>query len=773
MAHSQISASITQYIIGGMSCAACSGRVERALEAVPGVEDAVVNLATHRARVVGEVRPEMIRAAVEAVGFEARVSDGEAERSTVRQERDAEMVALRRDLVLASICTLPVFVLEMGSHLIPAFHHFVMGTIGMQASWLIQWGLTTFVLAIPGRRFFAHGIPALLRGSPEMNSLVAVGTSAAYLYSMVATFLPSWLPAGSVHVYFEAAAVIVTLILLGRWLEARARGRASQAIERLVQLQPQTARVWIGKTFQARDVGDVFPGDIIEVRAGDRVPVDGTVATGEGYVDEAMVTGEPLPVAKSAGDALIGGTVNQATRLTMRAEAVGRDTLLSQIIQIVEQAQGDKLPIQAMVDRVTRVFVPVIMGFAALTFVVWLWLGPEPALALAAVNAVAVLVIACPCAMGLATPMSIMVGTGRGAELGILFRKGDALQALQSVKAVAFDKTGTLTQGRPSLTDVSVVDGWDRGGLLAHVAAVEASSSHPVAQAMVRAAHDQGVPDLSAAEISEMPGKGVTGTVAGKSVSIGTLVFMRDLGVHISDQWVTSAETLAADGNTAVYVSVSGQFVGLLAVSDPIKPSSRAVVQALRQQGLAVAMVTGDTAPAAQAVARQIGIDHVVAEVLPGGKVDAVQDLQRQFGAVAFVGDGINDAPALATADVGLALSTGTEIAVEAAEVVLVAGSVQAVPAAIALSWKTLQNIRQNLFWAFAYNAALVPVAAGVLYPAFGLLLSPMLAAGAMAASSVFVVMNALRLSRFSAISWDAEVEPEVDLASSQTVPAQ
>jgi heavy metal translocating P-type ATPase len=548
-----------------------------------------------------------------------------------------------------------------------------------------------------------------------------------------------------VNVYFEAAAVIVTLILLGRYLEARAKGRTSQAIRRLAGLQAKTARVRRGPGIVEVDIAEVVPGDVVEVRPGERVPVDGEVVSGESYVDESMVTGEPVPVAKRGGSPVTGGTVNQRGAFEFRATAVGADTVLSRIMRMVEQAQGSKLPIQAMVDTVTMWFVPAVMGLAALTFVAWLLLGPEPALTFALVNAVAVLIIACPCAMGLATPTSIMVGTGRAAEMGILFRKGEALQSLRDARVIALDKTGTLTEGRPVLTDLRATQGFLDDDVLALAAAVEAKSEHPVARAIVDAAAGRVLAVREAVGFDSITGLGVTATVAGERIEVGSARFMDRLGLDPS-ALDSDAARLADEGKSPLYVAVGGRIAAVMAVSDPVKESTPQAVAALHALGLKVAMVTGDSRRTADAIARKLGIDHVVAEVMPDGKVAAVRQLKVEHGAVAFVGDGINDAPALAEADVGIAIGTGTDIAIEAADVVLMSGSLEGVPAALALSRATIRNIRQNLFWAFAYNAALIPVAAGALYPAYGVLLSPALAAGAMALSSVFVLGNALRL---------------------------
>ncbi|MDR3064844.1 MAG: heavy metal translocating P-type ATPase [Comamonas sp.] len=739
--------------VGGMTCASCVGRVERALRKVPGVQDAVVNLATERASVQlqGGVTVGALIAAIEKAGYEAQPvahSVGAAGEDATTERQAQERESLKRSLIFATVFALPVFLLEMGGHMVPAFHHWIAGSIGTQNSWYLQCALTAVVLFGPGRRFFEKGVPALLRAAPDMNSLVAVGTSAAFAYSVVATFVPQWLPAGTVNVYFEAAAVIVALILLGRFLEARAKGNTSEAIRRLVQLQAKTARVRKGGQVQEVDIAQVRAGDLIEVRPGERIPVDGEVVEGRSFVDESMISGEPVPVEKAEGAEVVGGTVNQNGALAFRATKVGADTLLAQIIRMVEQAQGSKLPIQALVDKITMWFVPAVMAAALLTFVIWLVWGPDPALSFALVNAVAVLIIACPCAMGLATPTSIMVGTGRAAQMGVLLRKGEALQQLKDARVVAVDKTGTLTRGRPELTDLVLADGFERGAVLAQVAAVEDRSEHPIARAIVDAAKAEGLEIPAISDFASVTGFGVRAVVLGDQVEIGADRFMRELGLSV-DGFAAEAERLGSEGKTPLYAAIGGRVAAMIAVADPIKATSKPAIDALHALGLTVAMITGDNRHTAEAIARQLGIDEVVAEVLPGGKVESVKRLKAEHGTLAYVGDGINDAPALAEADVGIAIGTGTDIAIEAADVVLMSGDLSGVPNAIALSKATMKNIGENLFWAFAYNVALIPVAAGLLYPFNGMLLSPVFAAGAMALSSVFVLSNALRLKRF------------------------
>ena len=741
-----------ELVIEGMTCASCVGRVERALAAVSGVQSASVNLATERAQVVfvTPVDSATLIKAVEDIGYSARIVDqGTSSDDAAAERRETETRALRRDLIVAAVFAVPVFVLEMGSHLIPGVHTLIMNTIGTQVSWWLQFALTSVVLFFPGLRFYKKGLPALWRFAPDMNSLVAVGTLAAYGFSLVATFTPSFLPTGTINVYYEAAAVIVTLILLGRYLEAKAKGRTSEAIKRLVSLQAKTARVRRDGAVIEVPVASVVSGDIIEIRPGDRVPVDGEVVDGASFIDESMISGEPIPVEKTAGTQVVGGTVNQTGALGVKATAVGGDTVLAQIIRMVEQAQGSKLPIQALVDKVTMWFVPAVMGLALLTFFVWFIFGPEPALTFGLVNAVAVLIIACPCAMGLATPTSIMVGTGRGAELGILFRKGEALQLLKEARVVALDKTGTLTEGRPVLTDLDVANDFTRADVLVKVAAVEAKSEHPIARAIVAAAEAENLvlPVVDAFE--SVTGYGVRAQVDGARIEIGADRFMVMLGLDPAG-FAESAQRLGNEGKSPLYAAIDGKLAAIIAVADPIKATTPEAIKALHGLGLKVVMITGDNRRTADAIAHQLGIDEVVAEVLPDGKIEAVRRLKNEYGRIAYIGDGINDAPALAEADVGLAIGTGTDVAIEAADVVLMSGSLKGVPNAIALSKKTIGNIHQNLFWAFAYNTALIPVAAGVLYPVNGLLLSPVFAAGAMALSSVFVLGNALRLKRFT-----------------------
>jgi len=741
--------------IEGMTCASCVRRVEKAIANTPGVMAASVNLATEKASidfVPGVTGLTEIEAAIRKAGYVPRRQEvSSASGGTLHAAKDAERRHLLRDLAVAAVLTLPLFIMEMGSHLIPAWHHVLHGSAH---GWVypLYFLLATAVLFGPGLRFFRKGIPALLRLSPDMNSLVVLGSTAAWAYSTVATFLPSWLPAGTVNVYYEAAAVIITLILFGRYLEARARGRTSEAISRLVGLQAKSARVERNGISADVALADVLAGDLVQVRPGERLPVDGVLTDGVSYVDESMVTGEPVPVLKEQGTAVVGGTLNTTGSFTYRATKVGADTLLAQIIRMVETAQGSKLPIQGIVDEVTAWFVPAVVTAALLTFLAWLMFGPSPALTFGLVNAVAVLIIACPCAMGLATPTSIMVGTGRAAEMGVLFRKGEALQTLKSAAVIAFDKTGTLTKGHPVLTDMETADGFARASLLPLIAAVEAHSEHPIATAIVAAATAEGLVIPAVSGFEAVPGHGAHATINGVDIAVGAGRYMEKLGLD-PGAFAVAAQRLAAEGKTPLFAAVAGRLAAVLAVSDPVKPESAGVIAALKEAGLKVALITGDNRRTAEAIGSSLGIDEIIAEVLPDGKVAALEGLREGGRVVAFVGDGINDAPALAAADVGIAIGTGTDVAIESADVVLMSGDLKGVLNAIRLSQATIRNIRQNLFWAFAYNVVLIPVAAGALYPFSGTLLSPMLAAGAMAMSSVFVLGNALRLRRFSAAS--------------------
>ena len=738
--------------VGGMTCASCVAHVEKALREAPGVLEATVNLATERASIRALSGPglsERLRKAIVEAGYEPRNIETDAGAGDRERARRAEeMQTLQRRLLIAAALAAPVVVLEMGGHMIPAFHQWVMATIGEDRARYISFIFATLALFGPGLVFYLKGFPTLLRGQPDMNALVAVGTLSAYLYSVVATFLPQVLPAGAVNVYYEAAVVIVVLILLGRYLEARAKGQTSEAIRALARLQPKTAHVERDGETSDIDIDDVRAGDIVLVRPGERIPTDGVVVSGASYVDESMVSGEPEPVAKKIDALVTGGTVNGAGAFSFRATHVGADTTLAGIIRMVEQAQGAKLPIQATVDKVTAIFVPIVFGIAALTFIIWMMIGPEPRLTHALVAAVSVLIIACPCAMGLATPAAIMTGTGRAAELGVLFRKGEALQTLRDVTLIAFDKTGTVTWGKPRLTDLVSRRGENESRLLQYVASIEAQSEHPVASAIVAAAKERNLTLLPVSDFVAIAGMGVTGVVEDNKLSVGAGRFMASLGIDTTD-CEDHATALGADGKTPFYLAIDGKLAAILSVADDLKPTSKAAIDALHAMGVKTVMISGDDARTAEAIARRVGIDEVVAGVMPDGKVATLERL-RQNHKIAFVGDGVNDAPALAAADAGIAIGTGTDIAIEAADVVLMSGDLAKVPTALAISRATMRNIAENLFWAFGYNAILIPIAAGALYPVNGMQLSPMLGAAAMGLSSVFVLTNALRLRRFT-----------------------
>ena len=743
----------TTLTVQGMSCASCATSVESAVESLSGVTEASVNLATDRAtvrHVPGVVGRADFTMAIRSAGYDVADMDGGANRTDVeRDARETEKRSMKQKLLWALTFTLPVFVLEMGVLHVPAMEAWITDQVSTQTLYYVLFGLTSVVMFGPGRYFYRHGWPALKSGRPDMNTLVMIGTSAAYGYSVVATFLPGVLPEGTVHVYYEAAAVIITLILAGNYMEALAKGRASDAIRSLLDLQATTARVVRDGEEVEVDVREVVPGDVIRVRPGEKVPVDGKVVDGSSYVDESMVTGEPDPVSKSEGDEVVGGTINKTGSFTFRATRVGEETVLSQIVEMVEEAQGSAPPIQSLADRVVRVFVPFVLVTAAITFGIWMVWGPDPVLTFALVTSVSVLIIACPCAMGIATPISVMVGTGRAAELGVYVREGEALQALHTADLVAFDKTGTLTKGRPEVTNFLPQNGFAEADLLRWVAAVERQSEHPIGEAIVAQAQDRDLDLPEATDFDAIPGHGVQATVGGRAVAVGAERLMERLEISLDGQ-EEIADDLADAAKTPLYVAVDGTLAAVVAVADPIKDSTPAALDALHDLGIEVAMITGDDERTARAIADELGIDRMQAEVLPDDKAEAVTSFQEQGQTVAFVGDGINDAPALAQADVGIAIGTGTDVAIESGDIVLMTGDLRGVPNAVHLSKGTLRNIKQNLFWAFAYNVLLIPVAAGILYPAFGLLLSPALAALAMVFSDLFVIGNALRLRRVS-----------------------
>ncbi|WP_425277001.1 heavy metal translocating P-type ATPase [Meiothermus ruber] len=741
--------------ITGMTCAACVNRVEQALQQLDGVLEARVNLATERALVrylPASTGVAQFKRAIRAAGYGVlELGRGQERADLEREARARELASLRRALLVAAVFALPLFLIAMLPMLFPPVEAWLMGTFGHGVMSALNWVMLALATPIqfgPGLRFYRHGWRSLRSGSPDMNGLVMIGTSAAYFYSLGVVLFPGLFPPQARHAYFEAAGVVITLILLGKYLEAIAKGRTSEAMRRLLSLQAKTARIVQDGLEREIPVDEVLVGDLVQVRPGEKIPVDGVVVAGQSYVDESMITGEPLPVYKTEGAPVVGGTLNQNGTLTFRATAVGEGTVLAQIIRLVENAQASKPAIQNLADRVVAVFVPIVLAIAALTAGVWLVLGGENALTYALVNTVAVLIIACPCAMGLATPVSIMVGTGKAAELGVLFRRGEALQTLQEARVIALDKTGTLTQGRPELTDLEVLEGFDEAEVLRLVASVEQKSEHPLARAIVRAARSRGLELAEPEDFEAFPGFGVRGRVGLYRVEVGADRYMAQLGLEVHTL-AALAQKLAEAGKSPLYAAINGKLAAILAVADPLKPGSAEAVAALHRLGLRVAMITGDHTRTAQAIARQLGLDEVLAEVLPHGKAEAVRTLQAKGHKVAFVGDGINDAPALAQADVGIAIGTGTDVAIETADVILISGDLRGVPNALALSRATLRNIQLNLFWAFAYNVLLIPVAAGALYPLTGWLLSPVLAGAAMGLSSLFVLSNALRLRAF------------------------
>lgn len=737
--------STTLLELSGMSCASCAGKIQRTVSALPGVTKCSVNFAIESASIEYDqatITVEDIVSAIEGLGYQAYPDETESV-----QTRDRDTAArLKRQVVTAIGLSAPLFILEMGGHLISPWHQWIHHTLG-DASYYLQFVLATLVIFGPGRDLCWSGLLRLFRAEPDMNSLVALGSLSAYLYSSLSTFLPDLLPTGNRSVYFESAALIITLILVGKHFESKAKGKAGEAILGLLSLNPDTALVIREGQELEVPLEQVQRQETISVKPGSRIPVDGEVIEGDSYVEESMLTGEPVPVHKTIGSKTFAGTVNQSGAFLMRAENIGRKTMLSKIVKMVKEAQSRTLEIQSLVDKVTRIFVPVVLLIAAVTFLAWWNLGPDPKLTHSLIAAVAVLIIACPCAMGLATPTSILVGTGIAAELGILFRGGDSLQKLESVKIVAFDKTGTLTEGKPSLTDLEPEKGFHRERILQLVASVESKSEHPVARALVESAQNENLEILPVSEFRAVIGQGVVGIVDGHRVAIGSERMMESEKVTLLQK--NRLDELSGDGKTCFLASIDGKPLALLAVADRLKPSALQTVTSLHRQGLKVALITGDRFGTANPLARKLGIDQIYAEVLPEQKAQTIEQLQSEHGAVVFVGDGINDAPALAQADVGIAIGSGTDIAVESADVVLMGSEISGVDTAIALSRATITNIKQNLFWAFAYNIILIPVAAGALYPHFGLTLSPVLAATAMTLSSIFVLLNALRLKQF------------------------
>jgi Cu+-exporting ATPase len=730
-----------------MSCAGCAATVQRALEQVPGVSDASVNLLTNSATVSfdpEQASGDALVAAVRARGYGAEL---EAVDRSVEEELDAqdaaraeETAGLRRKFILSALAALLSMTLSMP--LLPV----TLQPPGDTLRFFLL-AITLPVVGWAGRHFYTRAWTAFRHRSADMNTLIAVGTGAAFLFSVVTTLVPDWFASKGLppDVYYEAVDWIIALVLLGNLLESRAKARTSAAVRRLIGLRPLLARLERGGIEREVPIQEVQPGDVVVVRPGERIPVDGRVVSGASAVDESMLTGEPLPVSKEAGAEVVGATLNGTGLLRVRTTRVGRDTVLSRIIRLVRDAQGSKAPIQKLADRVSAIFVPVVLSIAIVTFVLWYDLGPAPRLVQALVAAVTVLIIACPCAMGLAVPTAVMVATGRGAERGILIRGGEALERAGDMTTVVLDKTGTITAGHPAVTTVLNTAGTDSTSVLRTAASLERGSEHPIAGALVRAAREQGLELRSPTEVDAVPGEGVRGKLDATPVLVGNRHLMQEAGIGLAAV-AGQAEELAARGNTLAYVAAAGQLQGVIAVSDPVKPSSAQAVADMKAMGLTVVMLTGDLPPTARAVAQSVGIDRVLANVRPDQKLQEIRRLQEQGSVVGMVGDGLNDAPALAQADLGIAMGSGTEVAMEAAGITLMQGDLRGVVAAIRLSRRTMRTIRQNLFWAFVYNVIGIPVAAGALFPFFGLRLSPALAALAMAFSSVSVVTNSLRL---------------------------
>lgn len=733
---------------GGISCASCVGTIEQALLELPGVDRAAANMGTERVTVdydPAQLGEEQLRRAVNEAGYELLddgregVAGGEDE-DVEAEARKAEIADLSRRVTVGVVLTTPVLFAVMASELFGA------GWVPdiLLDHW-VQLALITPVMFYTGWPIHRTGWLSLRHRSADMNTLITIGTTAAFGYSLFVTLFPGLLPSDLRNVYYEAAGVILTLILIGRLLEVRAKAGTGEAIRKLIGLQAKTARIVRDSAEQEVPIEEVELGDVVIVRPGEKVPVDGEVIEGRSTLDESMVTGESLPVTKEPGDTVIGATINQTGAFRFRAMSVGRDTMLAQIVRLVEQAQGSKAPIQRVADRVSSYFVPVVIFIAIATFVIWFDFGPSPPLTYALVSAVAVLIIACPCALGLATPLSIMVGTGKGAENGTLIRSAEALETAHKLDTIVLDKTGTITRGEPSLTNLFAVKPGTENELLRLVAGAERSSEHPLARAIVEKATMRGLTTPNPEEFDSVTGRGLRALVDGRRLLVGTRRLLREAAID-SGQLESEAERLEAEGKTAIFVALDGEPAGVFAVADTVKPDSQAAIAELQRLGLEVVMISGDNQLTAEAIARQVGIDRVLAEVLPEDKALEVRHLQDEGKLVAMVGDGINDAPALAQADVGIAIGTGTDVAIEAADITLISGDLQGLTTALGLSQATMRNIRQNLVFAFGYNAIGIPIAAGLLYPFFGVQLSPMIAAAAMAASSLSVVGNANRL---------------------------
>jgi Cu+-exporting ATPase len=738
--------------IHGMSCASCVKKVENALNGLEGVVRASVNFATERATVQyipGVVSMADFRKAVKEAGYEVLEVETVGKEDIVDREkaaREAEYRKLKKKFLTGIILVIPVFILAYWK----ALGLSNLYNLGREVNFYLQLVFQTPIQFWVGWQFYSGAWKTAKHKSADMNTLIAVGTSAAYLYSVLATFFPGVFAVQGLaaEVYFDTAGAIVILILLGRLLEARAKGQTSEAIKKLIGLQAKTAKVL--RNGQEMDVAveEVVIGDLVIVRPGEKIPVDGVVKEGRSSVDESMITGESIPVEKNPGDQVIGATINKMGSFKLEAVKVGKDTMLAQIIKMVEEAQGSKPPIARLADIIASYFVPTVIGIGIITFIVWYFWGPAPALTYAVLNFVAVLIIACPCALGLATPTSIMVGTGRGAENGVLIRGGEALETAHKLKAVVMDKTGTLTKGEPSVTDIVQWDSFTKEEILRYAASAEKGSEHPLGEAIVNRAKEENIPLISPENFRAIVGHGIEATLNGRLLLMGNAKLMKDRGIVLNGLG-KRAEELSNEGKTPMFVAIDQSPAGIIAVADTLKVNSKEAVNALHKMGIEVAMITGDNRRTAEAIARQIGIDRVLAEVLPEDKANEVKKLQAEGKKVGMVGDGINDAPALAQADVGIAIGTGTDVAMEASDITLIGGDLRGVVTAIALSKATIRNIKQNLFWAFAYNTILIPVAAGVLFPFFGILLNPIYAAAAMGLSSVTVVSNALRLRRF------------------------
>jgi len=743
----RVGGTTVEFGIRGMSCASCVNRIETALRETPGVLKASVNLSTEQAQVTylpDLVDTQKLIKAIESTGYKAHLLIGASVEDRERRERKREFNRLRNRFVFASAFSIVILIFsfpEIFAFLRPISEH---------VRWIILFALTTPVLFYSGANFYTGAYKALKHRSADMNTLIALGTGAAYIYSLVATFLPSLLPQGMRNVYFDTTAVIITLILLGKLLEARAKGRTSEAIKKLMGLQAKTARVVRNGEEQDIPIEEVLVDDIIVVRPGEKIPVDGIVINGSSTVDESMITGEPIPVKKETGDEVIGATINKTGTFRFKATKVGKDTALAQIIKMVQQAQGSKAPIQRLADIISGYFVPVVIVVAILTFVIWFDFGPQPSLIYALTTFVTVLIIACPCALGLATPTSIMVGTGKGAENGILIKDGEALETAHKMNVIVLDKTGTITVGKPTLTDIIPVNGMSAEELIQLTASVERGSEHPLGEAIVESAKEMGIQLTEPDDFKAIPGHGVKARVKGSQVIIGNDKLMQEQNIKVNGLEQRAAE-LADAGKTPMFVAVDGAIAGIIAVADPLKEDSIKAIAALKELGLKVVMITGDNKHTAEAIARQVGVDRVLAEVLPEEKAFQVKKLQQEGHVVGMVGDGINDAPALAQADIGIAIGTGTDVAMEASDITLIKGKLSSVVTAIKLSKATMRNIKQNLLGSFFYNTAGIPVAAGILYTFFGIVLSPIIASAAMAMSSVTVLSNALRLRRFKA----------------------